>query len=126
MLSSELKRVAIGSGARRRCLSGLCVVFSVFSLLASASQVWAATEAEQAEALIREGVQLRAQDQTGRALPLFEKAYRISRTSRTAGQLGLCELELRNYAEAELHLAEALAGPDHPWIAKNRATLKQQ
>jgi hypothetical protein len=126
MLSSELKRVAIGPGVRRRRLAGVCVVFFLFALLASTSRVWAATEAEQAEALIREGVQLRAQDQTGRALPLFEKAYRISRTPRTAGQLGLCELELRNYAEAELHLAEALAVPDHPWIAKNRATLKRQ
>jgi len=63
-----------------------------FALLAAASQVSAATEAEQAEALIREGVQLRGQDQTARALPLFEKAYRLSRTPRTAGQLGLCEL----------------------------------
>jgi hypothetical protein len=94
--------------------------------MASASPVSAATEADQAEALIREGVQLRGQDQTARALPLFEKAYRISRTPRAAGQLGLCELELGHYAEAELHLAEALATPNHPWIAKNRSTLKRQ
>ncbi|HEY7371522.1 MAG TPA: hypothetical protein VIF57_05035, partial [Polyangia bacterium] len=54
----------------------------------------AATDAEQAEALIREGVQLRAHDKAALALPLFEKAYQISRTPRTAAQLGLCELEL--------------------------------
>jgi len=103
------------------------VVLAVCTSLASASQVWAATdEDQQAEALIREGVQLRGQDQTARALPLFEKAYRISRSPRTAGQLGLCELELGYYAEAEVYLAEALATPNHPWIAKNRTTLKQQ
>ena len=126
LFSSEPKRFPIGPGVRRRRLAGICVVFSLFSLLASASRVWAATEAEQAEALIREGVQLRGQDQTARALPLFEKAYSISRTPRAAGQLGLCELELGHYAEAELHLAEALATPNHPWIAKNRSTLRQQ
>ena len=42
------------------------------------------------------------------------------------GQLGLCELELGSYAEAELYLSEALATPNHPWIAKNRTTLKRQ
>lgn len=102
-------------------------VLALFCLLAPASRVWAGTEeAEQAEALIKEGVQLRAQDQTARALPLFEKAYRLSRNPRTAGQLGLCELELGYFAEAELYLSEALATPNHPWIAKNRTTLKRQ
>jgi PEGA domain len=86
----------------------------------------AATEAEQAEALIREGVRLRGQDQTARALPMFQKAYEISRTPRSAGQLGLCEMELGAYVDAERHLAEALAAPDHPWIAKNKPVLKRQ
>ncbi len=86
----------------------------------------AATAAEQAEALIRQGVQLRSQDQTARALPIFEKAYSISPTPRPAAQLGLCELELGHYAEAERHLSEALAKPDHPWIAKNRPVLERQ
>jgi hypothetical protein len=125
--NSELKRFATRPGARRRRGAGFKAALALFALLASASRARAATEeAEQAEQLIREGVQLRGQDQTARALPLFEKAYRISRTPRTAGQLGLCELELGNYAEAELYLAEALASPNHPWIAKNRTTLKRQ
>jgi hypothetical protein len=127
---SELEGFAAGPGARRRRRGGVWVVlvlFSLLPLLASAPPAWAGTEeAEQAEALIKEGVQLRAQDQTARALPLFEKAYRLSRTPRTAGQLGLCELELGFFAEAELYLSEALATPNHPWIAKNRTTLKRQ
>ena len=127
---SAVERFATGPGARRRRGAGFGVVLAllpVLLLLASASRGWAGPEeAEQAEALIKEGVQLRAQDQTARALPLFEKAYRLSRNPRTAGQLGLCELELGFFAEAELYLSEALATPNHPWIAKNRTTLKRQ
>ena len=127
---SGVERFAAGPGARRRRGAGFGVVLVLLPLLlllASASRGWAGPEeAEQAEALIKEGVQLRAQDQTARALPLFEKAYQLSRNPRTAGQLGLCELELGFFAEAELYLSEALATPNHPWIAKNRTTLKRQ
>lgn len=86
----------------------------------------AETNVEQAEALIRQGVDLRAHDETPRALPLFERAYQISPTPRTAGQLGLCELELARYVEAQRHLVEALASPDNPWIVKNRSILMRQ
>jgi tetratricopeptide (TPR) repeat protein len=86
----------------------------------------AATKAEQAEALIHEGVELRAHDQTARALTVFEKAYQLSRSPRTAAQLGLCELELAKYVDAQRHLLEALASPDHPWIAKNKSILMRQ
>ena len=92
----------------------------------SARPAAAATKAEQAEALIHEGVELRAHDQTARALEVFEKAYQLSRTPRTAAQLGLCELELARYVEAQRHLLEALASPDHPWIAKNKPILMRQ
>ena len=124
---SELERFGIRRGGRRRRGAGFGIVLAALAIFASASAARAATEEEQqAEALIRQGVELRGQDQTARALPLFEKAYRLARTPRTAGQLGLCELELGFYAEAELYLSEALATPNHPWIAKNRTTLKRQ
>ena len=127
---SALERLATGGEARRRRSAGVWVVLAllpVVGVLASAPRVWAGTqEMEQAEALIREGVQLRAQDQTARALPLFEKAYRLSRNPRTAGQLGLCELELGFFAEAELYRSEGVASPNPPWIANNRTTLKRQ
>jgi hypothetical protein len=85
----------------------------------------AATEAEQAEALIREGVKLRARDSAALALPLFEQAYQISRSPRTAAQLGLCEQELGYWVAADRYLTEALASPDHPWVARNKAALKK-
>jgi len=105
--------------------------FSILAALVVATfALWspparAATDAEQAESLIREGVKLRARDSAALALPLFEKAYQISRSPRTAAQLGLCELELGYWVEAERYLTEALAAPDHPWVAKNKATLKK-
>jgi len=92
-------------------------------LALAAAPARAATDAEQAEALIREGVRLRGSDNAPRALPLFEKAYQISRTPRTAAQLGLCELELGYYVAAERYLTEALAAPDHPWVAKNKTAI---
>src|SRR3954464_3505015 len=91
----------------------------------SARPAWAGDSAE-AEALIRQGVDLRAQKKDERALPLFEKAYQLSRTPRTAGQLGLVEMALGYFVDAEKYLGEAVASPDHPWVAKNLATLKAQ
>jgi len=85
-----------------------------------------AGESGEAEALIRQGVELRGQKKDERALPLFEKAYQISRSPRTAGQLGLVEMALGYFVDAEKYLSEAVASPDHPWVAKNLATLKAQ
>jgi hypothetical protein len=104
-------------------VAAAAAVVMAFVLLAVAP-AQAATDAEQAEALIREGVKLRANDNTAKALPLFEQAYQLSRTPRAAAQLGLCELELADYLAAERHLGEALAAPD-AWVTKNKATLKK-
>ncbi|HEX3698440.1 MAG TPA: hypothetical protein VH374_23910 [Polyangia bacterium] len=82
-----------------------------------------AADVENAEALIRQGVELRHQAHDERALPLFQKAYDLARTPRTAGQLGLCEMAVGYWPEAERHLSEALAVPEHPWVAKNRNDL---
>jgi hypothetical protein len=111
--------------ARLRRISSVVMGAGAVIAALSAAPARAATDAEQAEALIREGVQLRSRDNAAKALPLFEKAYQISRSPRTAAQLGLCELELANYVGAESHLAEALTSPEHPWVAKNKATLKK-
>ena len=68
--------------------AGLLVAF------ATARAAHAADDTAEAEALIRQGIQLRVKGTPARALPLFEKAYRVSRSPRTAAQLGLVELEL--------------------------------
>jgi hypothetical protein len=97
------------------------VAFAV-SAGAGAGRAHAAT-AEQVEDLIRQGLDLRHAGQDSRALPFFRKAYESERTPRTAGQLGLCEMALGYWVDAEAHLGEALASTGHPWVEKNRSAL---
>ncbi|HET6283745.1 MAG TPA: PEGA domain-containing protein [Polyangia bacterium] len=78
-----------------------------------------------AEALIREGNSLRQQGLDQRALPLFQNAYELTRSGRTVAQLGLCELALGYWVEADEHLTEALSAPSQPWIENNRAVLTE-
>jgi hypothetical protein len=77
------------------------------------------------EALIRRGNELRQQGRNEEALPLFQAAYAAARTPRTAGQLGLSEMTVGYWVEAEAHLAEALEFPRHPWVARNREGLRE-
>jgi len=113
--------------SKSRCAGSIKVVAALLVALPvmAATPARAATDAEKAESLIREGVKLRGKDNAPQALPLFEQAYQISRTPRTAAQLGLCEQELGYYVAAERYLTEALAAPDHPWVSKNKAALKK-
>jgi hypothetical protein len=77
------------------------------------------------EALIREGVELRQSGKDERALPLFQKAYELDHSPRTEGQLGLAEMAVGYLLDAEKHLSEALAFPEHPWITKNAPALER-
>src|SRR5688500_6949731 len=77
------------------------------------------------EALIREGNELRRMGQNEKALPLFRRAYELSATPRTAGQLGLAEFATDRYVEADSHLVEGLKGRNDPWVTKYRAALEQ-
>lgn len=77
------------------------------------------------EALIRKGNELRQQGRNEEALPLFQAAYAAERTPRTAGQLGLSEMTVGYWVEAEAHLAEALEFPNHPWVARNLGGLRE-
>jgi len=97
----------------------LSTILGILAWLTPAS----AADIENVEALIRQGVELRQQRHDVRALPLFQKAYSMSRTPRTAGQLGLCEMALGYWLEAENHLGEALSLPEHPWVARNLGDL---
>lgn len=76
------------------------------------------------EALIRKGLDLRHQGRDAQAVPYLENAYKLSRTPRTAAQLGLVSMALGYWVDAERYLDEALADPDSPWVATNRPTLE--
>jgi hypothetical protein len=77
---------------------------------------------DDAEALIRQGNRLRQQGDNARAHGYFLRAYESAHTGRTAAQLGLVELALERYLEADRHLEEAL-GTSDAWVAKSRDAL---
>jgi hypothetical protein len=94
----------------------------VFALVVLRGQAHAA-EPIAVETIIRQGVELRRKGRDQEALPLFQRAYDLERSPRTAAQLGLVELSMGYALAAERHLQEALSSPRHFWVNRNRAEL---
>ncbi len=86
-----------------------------------------ASPGDEAEALIRKGVEQRRRGNHIEALELFERASAITPSARALAQRGLAESSLRRWVEAERHLGEALDRHDSPWIEarENRSVLEQ-
>ena len=59
------------------------------------------------------------------AVPVFQKAYDLERSARTAAQLGLVEAQMGYWVAAEKHLSEALSFTRHPWLDRNRAVVDE-
>jgi tetratricopeptide (TPR) repeat protein len=110
------------NGDMRRVPSSVALVSALLALPPSGAQ---AAPQEDAEALIREGIELRRAGKPEPALAKFRRAYEVAPSPRSAAQLGLCEQDLSFWADAEAHLGEALRAADHPWIRANRAVLEQ-
>jgi hypothetical protein len=102
-------------------LACLASVAPVMGTARSAS----AAEPIDVENLMRQGVELRQKGRDQAALPLFQRAYDLERSPRTAAQLGLVEANMGYWLAAERHLDEALASPRHPWVFKVRPQLEQ-
>jgi hypothetical protein len=83
-----------------------------------------AIAADEADAAIRRGVELRRHGEDQKALDEFRKAYTAGKTPRALAQMGLAEQALGRWADAETHLQQALAAPNDPWVRKNVAVLK--
>jgi len=79
---------------------------------------------ENPETLIRQGVQLRKKGQNEKAHGYFQRAYELGHTSRAAAQLGLCDVTLGQWQEANVLLTEALSSTD-PWVEANRAAVEK-
>ncbi|HVZ73732.1 MAG TPA: hypothetical protein VHJ20_15235 [Polyangia bacterium] len=79
--------------------------------------------AEDPETLIKQGVELRRQGLDSRAEGYFRRAHEIAHTPRTAAQLGLVELAVGEFLEADGHLSEALGSHD-AWVNEHRKTLE--
>ena len=89
--------------------------------LAGASRARAAERSE--DDLIREGVEARRRRADSEAAELFERAYAIRHSARAAAQMGLAEVALGRWIEAEVHLNESLRARGDAWIKKNTQTL---
>ena len=83
---------------------------------------WAANDPVE-EDLLKRGVEDRNHQDDAAALELFRKAYAIRQSPRAEAQMGLAEMALGQWVEAEKHIDHALTGTD-AWIRKNSAVLK--
>ena len=59
------------------------------------------------------------------ALPLFQKAYDLERSPRTAAQLGLVEAALGYWLSSERHLQEALTSTRNPWLIRYETQIRK-
>ncbi len=98
---------------------------SVAAALALAAVVWGGGVAAQTrdEALVREGVELRAQGRDAEALARFREAWTLRPTPRTRAQMGWAAQALGRWREAEQMLREAASAQGDPWIEGSRAEL---
>jgi PEGA domain len=98
---------------------------AVVAVVAAQPLALGAGSSNEADSLIRHGIELRkAHDDEGAARE-FQKAYDQVHTPRAAGQLGLAEQALGRWEDAERHVGEALHAAGDTWVIKNRATLDE-
>jgi hypothetical protein len=106
---------------RRKAIFASALVFA-FPVWASA--VWAREGLPDADAAIARGVELRKAGNDLEALAEFEHAYEISPSPRACAQIGLAELALGRWVDAEAHLTKAMRERDDAWISKQWGPLE--
>lgn len=97
---------------------------AAFVLVVALLTVPAPARAEDADALIKQGVELRRAGKDEAALEQFRRAYDLAPTPRALAQMGLAEQALGRWIDGEAHLTKALEGAQESWIAKYRETLE--
>lgn len=80
--------------------------------------------AEDVDAIVKSGTELRKQGRDREALAEFQRAARINETPRVTAQIALAEQALGIWEDAWSHLKKALDQTADPWIQKNRAVLE--
>jgi hypothetical protein len=75
--------------------------------------------------LIRQGVDARLRGADANAFALFTRAYALRKSPRAAAQLGLAEVALGRWPEAETHIVESLRANDDGWIKRNTRALQE-
>jgi hypothetical protein len=111
-------------GAQARQWAPRTVVLIGCSLLLARGAA-AAPAADDEDGLIKAGIERRKHQDDAAALELFKKAYGIRHGARAAAQMGLAEMALGQWVEADAHLAEAMDASGDRWVARNRSTLEE-
>jgi hypothetical protein len=108
----------------RRIVTRALLAVTLASGVGLTSRSGTAAPAEDPESLIRQGVELRRQGKETRAEGYIRRAYQLAATPRTAAQLGLVELALKNYVDSDTHLSEALRTRD-AWVIEHKQILEE-
>ncbi len=108
-----------------RSVVGVAFVGALVAVVAGQPRAVRAGSSNDADALIRHGIELRKVHDDEGAAREFQKAYDQVHTPRAAGQLGLAEQALGRWEDAERHVGEALHATGDAWVVKNRAILDE-
>ena len=80
--------------------------------------------ADDADELIRRGIELRKQGRDQDALQAFQNANALASTPRALAQMGFAEQALGRWVDADEHLNAAARTAGDSWIVKNRQVLE--
>src|SRR5450755_1037071 len=89
-------------------------------LFLSVARLAFAADEHAADAMITRGLELRREGKSVEALEMLQRAHAIAPSPRSLGQLGLVELSLDHWSEAEDHLAASIVTSQDLWVHKNR------
>ena len=103
-------------GGPRKSVVGWSLAILVVGLASVAA-------AEDVEAILKRGVELRRKGRDADALVEFQKAVRIEDSGRTWGQVALAEQALGLWLDANAHIGRALERAQDAWVKKNRRAL---
>jgi hypothetical protein len=82
--------------------------------------------AEDPAALIQQAKNLRLSGDDEGAYRVYVKAHNLAKSPETAAHLGMAEINLALWVDAENHLREALKKPNDPFVARNRIPIAEQ
>jgi hypothetical protein len=98
-----------------------------FSIVVSLAlgQGLARADADDADALINQGLKAMRKGDYQSALDAFRRAHQAWPTTRSRTEIGLAEQALHRWAEAEADLAGVLAEEENPWLESHRSLLEK-
>src|SRR5438128_6702910 len=95
----------------------------VLAILLAVSPATARADGDDADAIVRHGLELRRARKDAEALDEFREAYAARPTPRALAQIGLAEQALGRWIEAEADLERALAQQGDGWVTRHRGQL---